>query len=96
MAGSIKHHYFEWREETILVYPHIIILPAPAPINDIAAWFGSFEIDHQWNLSRFNVFDFQLAYDFFFRTRKDASVFKLAWGGRSESGETAQFSLFYL
>ena len=62
-------------------------------IND---WLKIVKIDCQWHVSRYNVFDFQLGYDFFFSQVKDASFFRLAWGGIVERKPPGQFGLFYL
>jgi hypothetical protein len=88
--------YHHWREAILLTYPTIIYLPYDAPMPDISSWIKITHIDCQWHISRYNVFDFQLGYDFFFRQLKDASWFKLVWGGSVERRPPDQYSLFYL
>ena len=93
--GNKQHHYFTWREEIILTHPHIIYLPNSAPLCDISKWSKELHIEYTWHLSRFNIFDFESGYDFFFKQLKDAATFKLTWGGELDTGPPLQFELFY-
>ena len=61
----------------------------------IAEWRVEFHMDYTWHVSRFNVFDFQLGYDFFFKQLRDVAMFRLAWGGTLENYPVVQFQLYY-
>lgn len=88
--------YLTWREQILLTHPTIIYLPYSAPLPEINNWLAMTKLDCQWHISRYNVFDFQLGYDFFFREIKEASFFRLAWGGTVERSPPDQLGLFYL
>lgn len=96
MIDGRLNSYLLWRQQILITYPTIIALPHSAPMSDIADWIDETKIDCHWHLSRFNIFDFHMGYDFFFRQIRDASFFRLAWGGTVETRDPPdQLDLFY-
>lgn len=83
MKRHFRHleSYYLLKQDLIHTYPHVLTLEEVSSIEEIRHWIEDFHFDYRCHIFLYRDLQFHMGYDFFFRERKAATIFKLTWGG---------------